>query len=422
MESLKELYYNPRTGFSSAVKLYEKAKAAGIKATLEQVKEFVGKQFTAQVNKQDIRPKTFNSIISTKPRNNYQIDLMIYDRFTYNKYKYMLVIIDVFSRYLQVVPLTTRKFPVIMQKLNDVCKKIGYPKNINCDNEFNTREFKVWVKEHNITVWFSEPDEINKNAIVERVNRTIAGLLQKYRSATGDYNWVKVLPDIVENYNTNYHRTIKNTPEKVFKGGVSRQTFVTFTPTLEVGSLVRIKRVKEVFDKGDVLTYSKDTYVVVKISGNRYVLRNSRTGELTKRGYKAQELKLFNEVQTFKPQQAVSSGERTLEQNRREKAVKKRLREEGVDVEQAIRPTRQSARVSAQPPKPKGKKKKAVRAKVFDEDDTDVYRAEKIVGERKKKGKKEYLVAWKGYDEQTYEPAGNLPNALLDAWKRGKGV
>ena len=63
-----------------------------------------------------------------------------------------------------------------------------------------------------------------------------------------------------------------------------------------------------------------------------------------------------------------------------------------------------------------------MRAKVFDEDDTDVYEAEQIVGERKRKGKKEYLVAWKGYDEQTYEPAGNLPNALLDAWKKGKGV
>ena len=66
MESLKELYYNPRTGFSSAVKLYEKAKAAGIKVTLEQVKEFVGKQLTAQVNKQDRRPKIFSSIVSTK--------------------------------------------------------------------------------------------------------------------------------------------------------------------------------------------------------------------------------------------------------------------------------------------------------------------------------------------------------------------
>ena len=78
--------------------------------------------------------------------------------------------------------------------------------------------------------------------------------------------------------------------------------------------------------------------------------------------------------------------------------------------------------MSAQPPKPKGKKKRAVRAKVFDEDDTDVYEAERIVGERKRKGKKEYLVAWKGYDEQTYEPARNLPNALLEAWKKEKRV
>ena len=135
------VYYGARTGYTSVEKLYRRAHSEGLKVTRPQVQEFISKQFTAQVNQPDVLPKVYNSIISTKPRNNYQIDLMIYDRYTYQKYKYMLVVIDVFSRFLQVVPLTTRKFPVIMDKLNDVCKKIGYPKNINCDNEFNTKEF-----------------------------------------------------------------------------------------------------------------------------------------------------------------------------------------------------------------------------------------------------------------------------------------
>ena len=421
MESLKNLYYGARTGYTSVEKLYRRAHSEGLKVTRPQVQEFISKQFTAQVNQPDVRPKVYNSIISTKPRNNYQIDLMIYDRYTYQKYKYMLVVIDVFSRFLQVVPLTTRKFPVIMDKLNDVCKKIGYPKNINCDNEFNTKEFITWAKLHNITVWFSEPDEINKNAIVERVNRTIAGLLQKYRTATGDYNWPRVLPDIVHNYNTNYHTTIKNTPQAVFKGGRNKQTAVMFSPALQVGSKVRIKRVKKVFDKGDVLTYSKDAYVVSKIAGNRYVLRNSRTGEATSRAYKPQELKPFNEVQEFKDK-PVSSGERTQEQNRRERATKRKLREEGVDVERAVRETRATRRVPlAQTPKPTSKRKAAAPAeRVFDADDKDTYIVEKILGERKRKGGKQYQVSWEGYTERTWEPARNLPSAVLRAWRERK--
>ena len=46
---------------------------------------------------------------------------------------------------------------------------------------------------------------------------------------------------------------------------------------------------------------------------------------------------------------------------------------------------------------------------------------EKILAERKRKGGKEYQVSWEGDTERTWEPARNLPNAVLRTWWKSKG-
>ena len=58
--------------------------------------------------------------------------------------------------------------------------------------------------------------------------------------------------------------------------------------------------------------------------------------------------------------------------------------------------------------------------RVFDADDKDTYIVEKILGERKRKGGKQYQVSWEGYTERTWEPARNLPSAVLRAWRARK--
>ena len=298
MTTLKELYYDPLTGFVNANKLHIKAKKAGLTYTIAQVRDWLSKQFTVQVHKRQVKPKIYKTILSPEYGNNYQIDLLNYDRYEFGKYRYMLVVIDVYSRFLSVKPLTTRKFGTIMNKLDEICDEMGYPKNINCDNEFNTHEFRKWCEKYDVTAWFSEPDDINKNSIVERVNRTLAGLMKKYRTATRDRNWVKVLPLIVKNYNSTYHSTVKAMPLEI-KNGVkkNRQVRISISSSLDVGDLVRIKRVKQIFDKGDVIMYSKKVYVVNSVKKNRYELRDSETGDIKSRLYKDEELKRVEEYE-----------------------------------------------------------------------------------------------------------------------------
>ena len=300
MTTLKELYYDATTGYVGADKLHRKAKEAGLNYSIAQVRDWLSKQFTVQVHKRQVKPKIYKTILSPEYGNNYQIDLLNYDRYEFGKYRYMLVVIDVYSRFLSVKPLTTRKFGTIMNKLDEICDEMGYPKNINCDNEFNTHEFRKWCGKYGITAWFSEPDDINKNSIVERVNRTLAGLLKKYLTATRDRNWVKVLPKIVKNYNSTYHGTVKAEPLEI-KNGLkkNRQVRISMSSSLDVGDLVRIKRVKQIFDKGDVIMYSKKVYVVNSVKKNRYELRDSETGIIKSRLYKDEELKRVEEYEEY---------------------------------------------------------------------------------------------------------------------------
>ena len=76
MELLNKLYTDPLTGFQSKEKLYKKAKAINNKITLQQVKEFLDNQSTAQITKQVKINKIYETIISPSVRNNYQMDIM----------------------------------------------------------------------------------------------------------------------------------------------------------------------------------------------------------------------------------------------------------------------------------------------------------------------------------------------------------
>ena len=75
--------------------------------------------------------------------------------------------------------MTNCNIEMIMNAVRSCFLEMGVPQNINCDNEFNTKQFNQLMKEENIRVWYSIPDEINKNSIVKRFNRTLALLIQR---------------------------------------------------------------------------------------------------------------------------------------------------------------------------------------------------------------------------------------------------
>ena len=71
----------------------------------------------------------------------------------------------------------------IIEAVKIVFENMSWPENLNCDNEFNVIEFNNLMEKHNVKCWFSDLGEINKNAIVEKFNRTLAFMMPKMENS-----------------------------------------------------------------------------------------------------------------------------------------------------------------------------------------------------------------------------------------------
>jgi transposase InsO family protein len=318
-EKLKEIYYNPKTGFQSLKKIWERVKE-DLNMYYNDVKKWLEQQKPHELTKQVVKPKEFSNIYAEYPLQYVQIDIMIYDRFEYHNYKYVLGVIDVYSRYASCRALTNMRMETIMEKLKDILDNDfseHYPKNINCDNQFNVTEFTDFFTNQGTNLWFSQPEQPHKNAIIERFWRTLALLLHRMREGIKNFDWPKALPDVIENYNETYHKTLKAKPIDVLEGKkdnpVERKVVDS---VLKKGMRVRIKAKKNIFSKGDVQTFSRDIYQIIEKEGQSNTLRNLTTGKDFQRTYTDEELdQTFDQPESpkAKPKRREEKEEQELE-------------------------------------------------------------------------------------------------------------
>ena len=331
-KELEKLYYNPKYGFTSSTKFYKIARENNINVTQKEINEFINNQAVTQIFREQKRPEKFSSIVADKIRNEYQIDIMIYDRYQWKQYKYILVIIDIHSRYAEARAMTNRENTTIMENIKSIIKILGKPKIISGDNEFNTIEFKKYCLENDIGAKFSEPLEIQKNSIVERFNKTLAGYIKKLREALKVYDWPKYLDDIMSNYNNNYHRIIRNTPYNIFfEKGKNKQDIIIVPRKFKVNDKVRLRLKKKVFDKSDVLYFSKEVYIVDDIEKDIY----GTTQYLLSDGkyYTGKNLIKVNDIIYYEPDDINSEEEKEFIETKKIINLDKNLKKAGVSLE-----------------------------------------------------------------------------------------
>lgn len=334
---LEKLYVE--NGFPSLNRFYKILKEQKKYISIEKIKKFLEDKKVHQLNRKIKRPKKYNTIISHSILSNMQMDIMIYDRYEFNKYKYILNIVDVYSRYAFSFALTNREINNMINKLQTLFDKIGYPKNINCDNEFNTIAFNNFAKKNNINMYFSYPNEPNKNSIVERFNRTLADMLQRVRIGSGNYDWNNYLDEVVKTYNNMEHRTIQAKPIDIWNGEKEpKQKIIKLNMKYKIGDHVRIVLDKGVFNKGDNVQVSKTIYIIKGIEKNRYVISEGNT-ELERR-YKEYELIKVTKIEE-KKEEKENKDEIKHNEQVKEKKVKRRVKKEGIEINNVVeRPKR----------------------------------------------------------------------------------
>ena len=295
LKDLKENQINDlweKSGFVSKEKFKQYLKNKNYKFTNEMIDKNLKNKEVLQLSSYFKKPPEFNTILSPEIRNNYQVDLMIYDRLEYRGYKYIFGCIDVYSRYLYCIPMKTRESNDIVECFQKTFKKMGFCKNLNVDNEFKSLQLIEYLKNNNVKVYYSFADEAfvdTKNSLIERIWRTLASKMRDYKLNTGKHDWSNNLGRIVDSYNNTIHSSTGNTPEDIFHNNGSNNAGYDITrvkDVYKVGDYVRLLMKKEhAFSKGDRIMYTNEIYKILRKDvkfKNRWILEDIKTKEETR--------------------------------------------------------------------------------------------------------------------------------------------
>ena len=182
---------------------------------------------------------------------------------------FLLLIIDIFSKYGWIVPLKNKKGETVANALKTIFKE-RKPEKLWTDKgrEFYNKDVKNLIE-----LYSTENEE--KSSIVERWIRTIKEKMWKYFTDNNTYNYMDVLPELVEDYNNTVHSSTKLTPidasKKKNELTVWRNLYPDrfkineLTPKFSVGDEVRITKKKKVFEKGYTTRWTEEIFTIKEI-------------------------------------------------------------------------------------------------------------------------------------------------------------
>ena len=182
---------------------------------------------------------------------------------------FLLLVIDIFSKYGWIVPLKNKKGETVANALKTIFKE-RKPEKLWTDKgrEFYNKDVKDLVE-----LYSTENEE--KSSIVERWIRTIKEKMWKYFTDNNTYNYMNVLPELVEDYNNTVHSSIKMTPIDASKEEneltvwrnlyPDRYKINNLTPKFSVGDEVRITKKKKVFEKGYTTRWTEEIFKIKEI-------------------------------------------------------------------------------------------------------------------------------------------------------------
>ena len=201
------------------------------------------------------------------------LDLKDYGPGNNRGYRYVLVIIDNFSKFGWTIPLKNKNAQTIKDSFENILiSSKRKPNLIESDRgkEFYNNIFQDFLNKNDIKLY--SRNSSYGAVFAERFNRTIRDLLKKIVFEHGDGNWIDVLPTITKQYNNRIHSSTKLSPKDaslkkneglVYKNLLDKRKKIK--PKYEIGDLVRTADLKKTFSKGDTTNWSYKLYKITEI-------------------------------------------------------------------------------------------------------------------------------------------------------------
>ena len=259
-------YDGYQRGLASMVYKFFDSKVSGSSAKLTPE----NKHLANELHKPIIRKFEKRRVYSTFKGNTWGVDLADMQLLSkYNKgIRFLLCVIDIFSKCAWVVPLKDKKGISIVKAFQGILKQSNRKPNkvwVDKGSEFYNAYFKKWLRDNDI-VMYSTHNE-GKSVVAEIFIRTLKSKIYKYMTSITKNIYIDKLDDIVDEYNNTYHTTIKMKPIDV-KDNTHINTSKEINnkdPKFKVCDHVRISKYKNIFAKGYMPNWSEEVLVIKKL-------------------------------------------------------------------------------------------------------------------------------------------------------------
>ena len=187
----------------------------------------------------------------------------------YNKgIKYLLCVMDLFSKYAWVILIKDKKGNSIVNAFKKIISKRRKPNKTWVDqgSECYKNSFKdFWKKKNNIEMYSTYNKR--KSVVAKRFIRTLKNKIFKHMTAISKNIYFDVIDDIVNKYNNTVHKTIEMKPIDVTDDSYAEcnENFNKKDPKFKVGDNARISKYKNILAKAYNPNRSEEIFVVSKI-------------------------------------------------------------------------------------------------------------------------------------------------------------
>ena len=263
---LEQIYFNPEhpASFEGPKRLYESVKKEGrYKISHGQIKRWIQKQESYSRNKGVKQQFERGRVIVAGIDDQFDADLASLSAYADENdgYKYLLVVIDIFSRYAWVEPIKDKTSLQIVNAFDKILSEGHIPKCLRSDaaKDFTSEHFQEYLKSKDI-VHIVTHSEKQAN-YVERFIKTLKSKIFRYMIEKNSAKYIDILPKIVDSYNRTWHSGIRSEPINVNKQNEKRLWWQMYWPKEPYDEKLKEKKkrgIPYVFKVGDRV---RTTYV-----------------------------------------------------------------------------------------------------------------------------------------------------------------
>jgi transposase InsO family protein len=307
-EFLSSVYYDPLHpgSYSGIQKLWNSIKNDNpYKVTYKNVKDWLKKQEGYVRHRPAPRHFPRQKILMSSLDEQWDADIMDMQKFASKNrgYRYLAVFIDIFSRYIWVEPMKTKRNDEMLKVIHRIFKKGRKPLYLRTDQgkEYTGKYVQHYLRKNDVH-HFTALNPLHAN-YAERVIKTLKGKIYRFFTANQTQTYIDHLDDIVESYLNTVHRstdmkpadiTDKNSQDVYEKLYLPQQILLENTPVeydFSLGDKVHMAMDRSVFHKAYKETYFQEIFEIAARTPThppRYKLKDLLKNEINGTFYSQQ--------------------------------------------------------------------------------------------------------------------------------------